>query len=405
MINERDFIRFVGKLVFNPDQCGWGQMPPEQMECFCVQAEKAGLEILFLLTLGDALPKKFHDAFSQVHHREAMTRLIEKAQLMAFNRLLDEQHIPHLAFKGADLAFRIYPAPALRPHVDWDVLFPRDDCQTVIRTLAAQGWQTYSGRPLEEIQGWTHHYERMHNDKSSIEIHWTLPHFGSAAPEEIWKETERDATGQIHLTPEMNLLMLCAHASGEDYSHVSDWRLLLDAGYILKHDTIDWKKVRALADRWGIIRPDLLLSFWKDFFPEETIPLNDIDLMKQAALREVFQLRGQIHRAKKYDKSIVPGKKGVWPWLKDRLGFYFRPGSICGKYKLQRHQIFRIFACAVWDFAGKSWYFCTHYFSRQCQDIRRFRKALDYVENGSKMRNPPPLDVATNGQTGQQGDE
>jgi len=388
MNEQSDFLRFVGQLVFSPENNTWDALSPAKQEEFCQLAHSTKLQGLFARYLDKRLPEAFHETFRQAYFTDSMMRLIEIPALNELYQMLETANISFVPIKGADLAFRVYPDQALRSHGDWDILFHKSDCPAVLKMLADRSWQTFSGNAGEHIICWDQHYERMHNSRNVIEVHHSLPNLNSVPEDEIWRETREITAHRRCLSPEASLLLLYAHASGNEFRHVSPCRLLCDAGFIIKHNPIDWDKLHSLAARWGIVPPDLMLSVWKEFFPAGTLPSHigeEAEELKEA-FRTIFKMGEQIAQVSNYDRKTVPGTDGALLWLKDRLVFYLHPSRICKKYNLKQYQFVRIFAYGLWDFVSKIYYFCAHRHSKTCNDVRTFRDATLLVKKISEKK-------------------
>jgi len=354
MSEKHDFLRFCGQLVFEEDCSAWDRFSPEQQEEFCILAQKSGWEMLWVRFLKDRLPEPYFRIFRNRYQKESVARLMESRDLKEFYQFLESEKIPYCPFKGADLAFRVYSDQTLRTHLDWDILFRQEDCLRLIRLLQEKGWQTFSGYDPKKLL--EYHYERMHNEYNGLEIHWTLPHFDNSSPEELWRETEAVTEYQYVLTPEMNLLLLTAHAGKEAYTHVPQWKILLDAGMILKHSVVDWEKVHHLADHWKILRPDILLHVWSEFFPEGVLPPEDPLCEQQKLIREIFAMRSITQQYSPYEQKMTEHNIR---WLLKRVRSYY-PEAFCLKYHLQSHQKGKIILYGIWDILEKIVFYLTH---------------------------------------------
>jgi len=355
---EQDFYRFCGKLIFEPEKCGWDTLSPEVRKQYCLGAKKTKLERLFVRYLQNRLPEPFYQEFRQLYSQESLKCLIESKELNDLYALLESEKIPFLPIKGADWIFRLYPDQALRPHIDWDIMFHKEDCPQVIALLQERGWSTFTGDAPEKSAE-PHHCGMMHNRHQSLEIHWTLPGFGNASEEELWQESRRLTDCHHVLTPEMDLLLLSAHAGLDSYTHLSLWKLLLDAGVLLKYDPVDWEKVHQLADRFEILSPDILLSAWSEFFPAGVLPEESLIPEQQKLIREIFEMRTVTARYSPYERTLAAPEPHDLRWLKKRLRFY-NAASICGKYGLSADQKGQIFLCGLRDFFTKLFFFLTH---------------------------------------------
>jgi len=191
----------------------------------------------------------------------------------------------------------------------------------VIQLLQKRGWKTFSGYEPGD-PGEHHHYQRMHDESCVLEVHWTLPDFGSADADEIWKNSKEINAYHHVLTPEMNLLLISAHASHNSFTHVSQWKILTDAGVLLKFESVDWNKVHRLADLWGILRPDILFRCWSEFFPEGILPEESSIPEQQKLIQDIFEMRSVVSKYSVYEKSVTKAESHNIRWFLNKLKFY-----------------------------------------------------------------------------------
>lgn len=356
---KKSFILFLGRLVFTPESCSLGELTNEQKKEYCSFAGEKGLGALFYRYLKDSLPSKYQKKFQDDFFIETSKRLWELKEWEKLSKLLEQEKIPYTPIKGLDFAFNIYPEPAFRPHCDWDILFREEDCEKALKLLKNNGWETTTGHEPEKDNS-EYHYSGLRCGVNRLEVHWSLPHFGTVASNDIWQEISTVNAGKNFLSPEMNLLLISAHASGGYYTHVSDLKILLDAGFLLKKHPINWDKVHFLADRWKILRPDILLSAWSEFFQEGVLPKEKTTQKHQQLIRKVFEMRDEVMKCQPYEKAMAQTAKSG---IKDYLHFFsfFRSSySVCVKYHLLSHQKGKIVLYTIGDFLAKTFYFLLH---------------------------------------------
>jgi len=369
MADKSEFIRFCGRLVFDPDNAGWETLSSERQREYCMLAQKTEWALLFVRVLNDRLPEPFYGEFRRRYRQQSLKRMVESRELSEFYRLLEAERIPFIPIKGADLAFRIYPDPALRPHDDWDVLFHKADCPRLIGLLQETGWKAFPGYEPDDAMSF--HYARMHLRGQALEPHWTLPLATDAAVEEAWRGSEEISECHRVLSREMNLLLIVAHASVEDYAHVREDKFLLDAGMVLKGGSVDWNRMRRLADCWKIVWPDVFFGAWSEFFPDGVLPEGESDSVRQNLIREIFALQKVARKASRYEKGVMTfDLRRLYGWLT-----FYTPSSIRQKYELKRDQHWRIFWCAVCDFCQKV-FFCLLHNKRENPELQRYYRSV-----------------------------
>ena len=154
--------------------------------------------------------------------------------------------------KGADLAYRLYPEPALRLYGDWDIWFHPDDCENALKVLKEDGWKIpklFSDEHEEAIKTTTHHFSTHVREGHLLEPHFSLANFNRIDPLNLWSYTVEGphGGGERVLSPELNLLMLTRHAASMSYFHANLPKLLADASVVMKKEKVDFEKLRLMA--------------------------------------------------------------------------------------------------------------------------------------------------------------
>ncbi|MDD4817142.1 MAG: nucleotidyltransferase family protein [Victivallaceae bacterium] len=235
----------------------------DQLEAFCRTASNHNLGAFLLFTGKDRLPEAWRERFAAEYVNASAISLIEEHRLQTLYHQLEDAGIRFAPFKGADLAFRIYPAPELRPHVDWDLFIHPDDFERAVTLLDKLEWRArYIMRPG------AHHSTRLRQDAFGVEPHFTLPRFNATDAGELWHYIYPAENSRYRhvLSPELNLLMLCRHTSGDNYKHVFWGKLLLDIGFLLKKEKVDWLELKAMCERWQLPYPGDIMGAFPEFF-------------------------------------------------------------------------------------------------------------------------------------------
>jgi len=249
--------------------------------------------------LYDVLPEEHrakYRQFYQVRHAQAVQGGYE---LNKFYAELNARGVRFVPIKGADLTWRIYTDAALRHGNDWDIWFHPDDCDKALEVLAETGWTVpplYSDKNDAVFKTAQHHYSPHIRGSYTVEPHYTLANFVGIDPRELWAYTMEFPGGGGHsvLTSEMNVLMLARHAASRSYYHAQLPKLLTDVAMVMRHDDIDFAKIRMMSERWGLPYPGDLLAAFPEFFPPEIITKFDANPEKTALFRTIFESRGEI---------------------------------------------------------------------------------------------------------------
>jgi len=262
-----------------------------------------GFEPWFYRYLYRILPDGKRADYQKIYQARQAAALIGARELNRLFGVLSANGLRFVPVKGADLAYRLYPEPALRYYSDWDILFHPDDCARALDILAEDGWKVppkYSDGHDAVIKTTMYHFSPHVRGNNTVEPHFTLSNFNGVDPLEIWEYTAEfpGGRGQRILSPELNLLMLVRHAASNSYFHASLPKLLTDAAMVLTHEKPDFTVLRAMASRWGLPYPGDLLAAFPEFFPPEVIAGFDADAEKAARFRALFELRGRLDEKK-----------------------------------------------------------------------------------------------------------
>ncbi len=205
----------------------------------------------------------------QAAHREyAMLAMVQQAELAETAALLDRAGIPSVALKGAWLAAHAYPAAALRPMRDIDLLVPAAAVRQAFDLLLAAGHVEVgpAGMTLDEIVRIDKHMPPLIAPRgTTIELHhrlWEhdgrLDHASPVASEEaVLARAGRAADGIGYPSPQDLLGHVIVHAV---YSHRLDCGPLVlryhpDAAIDFSEDTGEPAPAELLS-----AAPDLLLQ-------------------------------------------------------------------------------------------------------------------------------------------------
>ncbi len=190
-------------------------------------------------------------------------------ELVLTVRRLRAARIPCVALKGAYLAFHAYPAPALRPHRDLDLLVPAADVRSAFDALLDAGFArtpTWSG----DAATWATRFPHLPVLRSPggvpVELHHSLEmpggrHLGDWESGGLWDRLiEAPVAGEpvSYLSPADALLHVVVHAL---YQHrLENGPLTLtDIAVLTRTGSVDWELFWRLAEEGGLTRASRLL--------------------------------------------------------------------------------------------------------------------------------------------------
>ena len=263
------------------------QQSAEDQKRLLKMAVSQEIEPLFYQMLQNDLPANEKDDFKSKYLAGAVGALKDRVALKRFTDLLEKHTIRFALFKGADMAFRYYPNPALRSYRDWDVLIHPDDIERAVAVLQDDGFQCDKKTVLSDEH---HHLPVMIKNDACVELHKTFSCFDGVEIAEVWKYLNANRSGsmQYHLTPEINLMQMTRHIANNGYMHAPLVKFLLDAAYLMAAETIDWQHLKKLAKNWHMPYPGDVLGAWGDFFPADVLSLMNPDSEKSAGFRQLF---------------------------------------------------------------------------------------------------------------------
>jgi hypothetical protein len=207
------------------------------------------------------VPPLIRSDWQQAHRFSALQAMQIRQELTGCVQVLEAAGIAPIALKGAWLAAHAYPAPALRPMRDIDLLVPQDRVLEGYAALQAAGYAELgpAEMPLEQAVRLDKHLPPLVAPRGTvIELHhrlWEpdgrLDHASPAGDVSAPAKTWRDSDGITYLDPSATLAHLIIHAV---YSHRLDCGPLLlpDIDYLLRAAPIDWEQfwVRAQREGW-----------------------------------------------------------------------------------------------------------------------------------------------------------
>lgn len=156
-------------------------------------------------------------------HHEAARELVIESELHRLCEALAAAGVRHLLFKGAPLAYTIYPEPHLRTRCDTDLLVPeeqRDAAEAVLREAGYAADQNAAGGELASSERM---YTRMllRDIPHVVDLHWRLNNLQSFARAFDFASLEADVLPVPPLGPAARmpglvhaLLIACLHRSG-----------------------------------------------------------------------------------------------------------------------------------------------------------------------------------------------
>ena len=259
--------RLAGGPQLSPDELA--RLGGDEWEAVAERAAEHRLgPLLHHLWRGDpAIPDPVMAGWAASHRDAALEALAMRHQLVSLASTLASAGLPAIALKGAWLAWHAYPAPALRPLRDIDLLMRPDDALAARECLLAQGWveaQTVALPPREWLARFKHLPELVSPDGLWLDLHARLWDDGSGLPppptfDFLWDRTIADpGVPWLRFPAQEDMLMhLAVHAAAHRFD--GGPLMLADIGGLVSAHPFDWTAVHTRAEGEGWAKPLALI--------------------------------------------------------------------------------------------------------------------------------------------------
>ncbi len=305
----------------------WSTLPGETQKKLCRVAEDKNIAAYFYYFFNQNLPAEFVDKFRGIYQANRAVALKNEFFQKELFELLFRNQIRFAPLKGCDLAVNYYPDPALRPYTDWDILVHVEDVSGALQLLETHGWaKTVPAKKYEKVT--YHHLPPLKKNNILLELHRNLPGFADRAPEYVWQYISRAADGRGYdLSPELKLAMLIGHFAVDDYLHTPFVKFIIDAGWLLKKETVDPDKLRKISQAFSVPFPGDILGACPDFFDAELLEKIGFDRQKAAVFRKIFEYQNELNQSPGAEWVVNRPDKYSWKWWQTRLQ-HLKPSAI-----------------------------------------------------------------------------
>jgi len=379
---DRGLLYFFKAAVSGISGTYYLQLAAPEQACLREKLKSQKLLPLFYYFLHPILPEDLNSKLSLIYRKRSIIMLQMQVAFKELCQLFEQNQIRFAPFKGMDLAYRCYPAPALRYLSDWDVLIHPDDCVRALELLAGNGWQPE--RPVD-LNTMHHHYSQHYKNGICLEPHRTFAQFGGVDAYDLWKYITPVAPGRFQhvLSAELNLLQSACHAASWMYSHQPAVKLLLDAAFLMQKNPVDWAELKQMARQWDLPYPGNLLSAYPEFWTPETLQIMQGDAEAAAAFRELVESNFDIENVEAGEFDLHDERGGVLQGVKH--GFKrMSARSLRQKYHLPESGAYwRLSRCFIWDLLGKGGRFIKYMFcpDKQLKARRKLIKQAEALKN------------------------
>jgi hypothetical protein len=224
----------------------------------------------------------------QFRHWTVRMMMIQR-ELLRVHGILEAAGVPHVALKGAHLAYCVYPHPALRPIRDLDILIPPDRIAQARAALLASGLTTVDRyeRVPQSVKEKAPHLPPLFAGNVSVELHKRIFHLKEdpgAGPDitddpDFWHRCTRQPIAGTPITVPCamdQLLHIIVHGV-YDHQLENGPLLLSDIGFLAAAGGIDWSRLADMArltnrERGVALARALVARYWG----EEAVQAGDM---------------------------------------------------------------------------------------------------------------------------------
>lgn len=200
------------------------------------------------LSLPPSVSARLHDALRDIAQHNAVLAM----EMVRVCRVLEEEGLAVLTFKGVATALQLYGSLAGRSAGDIDLLVAEAEFERAVGLLAKHGYEQKELYP-PSLQASLWNAQR----RVSIDLHWGVPpaRFGFNTTA-LWQQVQRLnvlGTPVPTLSPEHALLVLAVNIVKEPWP--PPMHQLVDFAHVVNcRDTLDWEAVLREAKRLGCQR-------------------------------------------------------------------------------------------------------------------------------------------------------
>lgn len=209
----------------------------------------------------EALLKGLQSANMQTARRN----MLMSAELLRVMKLLNDNGVNALAFKGPTLSQMAYGDITMRQYGDLDVLVRRNDAPSAVAMLQKEGYEeVYRLTPAQSEQWYKNAKDivLLHPDKMiHLELHWQLSDDDypvQMGHDAIWSRPQTVAIQGRDVPTfgaETLLIYLCIHGSKHLWERIG-W--IKDIDLVIRTQPIDWERFASRLDQENYARMVLL---------------------------------------------------------------------------------------------------------------------------------------------------
>ncbi len=215
---------------------------------------------------GALLPQGLKHELQAIYYMSVAQAQLQRHELATVLAALNERRLPAIAFKGAALAYTIYPDPACRPMGDLDLWLAAENMPGARAALEEGGYQAQL-KPTRPLALMIHAHNELpmygtHAGTGLVELHWGvfpgewLQRTTRVVDADLWaRAIPVVLVGQpaLIMSPEDSVIQVAVHQT-VNHNMSAPWlRGLMDIALLARHYAIDWDVVVQRARAWRVV--------------------------------------------------------------------------------------------------------------------------------------------------------
>ncbi len=266
-------LELISKFIFSGEKGKLiAEMDVDTLELLCEEAEnnRLGVLLYYYCWQDNVLPDTWLNKWSTDFRAMSAHELRRANDLKNIYRILADNNIAAAPLKGACLAYKYYPHPALRNMHDIDILIRPDNVKKAFQLMLDNGFTADY-----DFDNCCHEALLRSTEGTALELH---RHIDSNVKrcdcDLLWEGCYKsDFSGHeiSYLSPELYLLHAIIHAFKDHLN--GGIRSFIDIAYILNETNISIEQLEACAKKNGFYeRFVLFMNIFPEFFPKKYIP-------------------------------------------------------------------------------------------------------------------------------------
>jgi len=260
----------------------------DTLELICHEADDnhLGTLLYFYCIKAKTIPDSWQAKWSTKFITNSAGELRQANELTRILKLLADNKIEASPLKGACLAYKYYPHPALRGMSDFDILVKPENVKKAFQLMLDNGFVSDYKAGCQQHK----HHEPKLSSKNGyvVELHTHItPNSVRCDYDALWENCQKSKlNGQAvtFLSPEIYLLHSIDHAFRDRL--IGGLKSFIDIAYILAGSNTNIKKLTACAKKTGFYNEFIIfMNIFPNFFPAKYIPASEqipVDLIENS---------------------------------------------------------------------------------------------------------------------------